>query len=166
MEKQEVTRLFNRYRNDVYRLALSYLCNIQDTEDVCQGVFLKLLEKNITLQPGSEKAWLLTCTANACKNHLRTLRQHRTEPLDAVFGCCEDPERNVIHAVMSLPPKYRIPIHLYYYEGYSQDEIARILNLTRTAVQTRMARARAMLGKELHDYDESLPKTDGQTDPV
>jgi len=52
--------------------------------------------------------------------------------------------------VGALPPKYRAVIHLYYYEGYQQDEIAGILGITRTAVQTRMQRARKLLEKELN----------------
>ena len=51
--------------------------------------------------------------------------------------------------VGQLPPKYRAVVHLYYYEGYDQSEIASILGITRTAVQTRMQRAREKLGKEL-----------------
>lgn len=52
------------------------------------------------------------------------------------------------------PPKYRIVVHLYYFEGYDQREIADILHITRTNVQTRMSRARAILKKDLSDYEE------------
>lgn len=160
MDKQEVTRLFDLYRDDVFRLAFSYLRSRQDAEDICQTIFLKLLEQNITLLPGKEKSWLLTATANACKNHLRTLRFHPTTSLEELPLTWEDADRTVIQTVLSLPPKYRIPIHLYYYEGCSQEEIAKILGLTRTAVQTRMARGRAMLRKELCCNDEPLLQDD------
>ena len=63
-------------------------------------------------------------------------------------------------AVQALPPQYRAVVHLYYWEGYDQGEIGEILHLSRTAVQTRMQRARAMLKKELSD-DEGLPAHDG-----
>ena len=72
MEKAEVGRLYDIYAQDVYRLALSYLRNPQDAEDICHSVFLALVEKDVHLFPGSEKAWLLKCTANACKNHLKS----------------------------------------------------------------------------------------------
>ena len=61
---------------------------------------------------------------------------------------------------MALPPKYRAVIHLYYWEGLPQGEIGDILHISRTAVQTRMQRARAMLKKELSD-NEPLPAHDG-----
>ena len=72
MEKQEVARLYDAYSRDVYRLALTYLRSMQDAEDICQSVFLKLLETNTALLPKKEKAWLLKCTANACKNQLKS----------------------------------------------------------------------------------------------
>lgn len=160
MDKQEVSRLFGLYRDDVFRLAFTYLHSRPDAEDICQNVFLKLLEQNITLFPGREKAWLLTATANGCKNALRALRKHPTTPWEELAIACGDEDRTVTQAVLALPPKYRIPIHLYYYEGCSQEEIAKILGLTRTAVQTRMARGRALLRKELCCNDGPLLQDD------
>lgn len=57
---------------------------------------------------------------------------------------------------MALPAKYRAPVHLYYYEGYSQKKIARILSLSLTTVQTRMQRARNLLRKELCNDEINL----------
>ena len=68
----------------------------------------------------------------------------------------------VYAAVKALPPKYRAVVHLYYYEGYDQGEIGEILHISRTAVQTRMSRARAMLKMELNGDDgEEIPAYDG-----
>ena len=149
VEKKEVARLYDAYAQDVFRLALSYLYNSQDAEDVCHSVFLTLVEKDVTLFPGHEKAWLLKCAANACKDLLRSFwKQHRQE-LDENMVFSDNRDRELWAVVGSLPPKYRAVVHLYYYEGYSQEEIANILGITRTAVQTRMQRAREQLGKEL-----------------
>ena len=150
MDKWEVGKLYDTYAQDVYRLALSYLRNTQDAEDVCHGVFLTLVEKNITLFPGKEKAWLLKAAANACKNHLKSFWKLNREELDDRMVFADDGDRDLWAIVGTLPPKYRAVIHLYYYEGYPQDEIARILGITRTAVQTRMQRARNLLEKELN----------------
>ena len=150
MDKWEVGKLYDTYAQDVYRLALSYLRNTQDAEDVCHGVFLTLVEKDITLFPGKEKAWLLKAAANACKNHLKSFWKLNREELDDRMVFADDGDRDLWAIVGTLPPKYRAVIHLYYYEGYPQDEIARILGITRTAVQTRMQRARNLLEKELN----------------
>ena len=150
MDKWEVGKLYDTYAQDVYRLSLSYLRNTQDAEDVCHGVFLTLVEKDIALFPGKEKAWLLKAAANACKNHLKSFWKLNREELDDRMVFADDGDRDLWAIVGTLPPKYRAVIHLYYYEGYPQDEIARILGITRTAVQTRMQRARNLLEKELN----------------
>jgi RNA polymerase sigma-70 factor (ECF subfamily) len=151
VEKQQIARLYEAYGKDVYRLALSWLHSSHDAEDILQSVFLKLLNKDITLFPGGEKAWLLTCTANACKDHLRAFWQRSTQPLDDQIIAPTEADRSLWEVVGRLKPTYRAVIHLYYYEGYSQDEIAKILGISRTAVQTRMQRAREILKKELNE---------------
>ena len=149
MEKFQIVKLYETYANDVYRLALSWLHSTHDAEDILQSVFLKLLEKDITVFSGSEKAWLLKCTANACKNHLRSFWQRNTQALDDNIVLPTNEDRDLWDAVGKLKPTYRAVIHLYYYEGYQQDEISRILGISLTAVQTRMHRAREFLKKEL-----------------
>lgn len=149
MEKMEVAKLYDIYAQDVFRLALSYLYHSQDAEDICHSVFLTLVEKDITLFPGSEKAWLLKCTANACKDLLKSFWKQNREDMDENMVFADDRDRELWAVVGTLPPKYRAVVHLYYFEGYSQEEIAKILGITRTAVQTRMQRARNLLEKEL-----------------
>lgn len=149
MEKTEITQLYEDYAQDVFRLALSYLYNSQDAEDICHSVFLTLVEKDITLFPGREKAWLLKCAANACKDQLRSFWKKNRQELKDTMALTDDRDRELWAVVGQLPPKYRAVVHLYYFEGYSQEEIAQILGITRTAVQTRMQRARTMLEKEL-----------------
>ena len=112
MEKLEVGRLYDTYSQDVYRLALSYLRNTQDAEDICHSVFLPLVEKDITLFPGKEKAWLLKCTANACKNHLKAFWQKNREDLDENMVFTDSRARELWAVVGTLPKKYRAVVHL------------------------------------------------------
>ena len=149
MDKTQVAKLYDQYAQDIFRLALSYLYNTQDAEDICHSVFLTLVEKDVTLFQGREKAWLLKCAANACKDQLRSFRKQNWEQPDENMVFTDPRDRELWAVVGNLPPKYRAVVHLYYYEGYSQAEIAKILGITRTAVQTRMQRAREQLGKEL-----------------
>ena len=151
MENESLSQLFALYGDDVFRLALGYLGNGQDAEDVCQNVFLQLAEKNTQLEKGKEKHWLLKCTANACKNTLRSFWRRNRNELSETIPALDDSETELWDAVMHLPPKYRAVLHLYYYEGYDQGEIGKILHISLTAVQTRMSRAREMLKKELYD---------------
>lgn len=150
MTGSQLSELFARYGDDVYRFAYSITRHAADAEDVCQSVFCRLAEGRTELKPGKEKAWLLACAANACKNRFRFLKRWQSLPLEAA-DVPGGNGREVLEAVLSLPEKYRAPVHLYYYEGYSQGEIADILGLRLTAVQTRMQRARAMLKEVLSD---------------
>lgn len=151
MTAVRLSELFALYGDDVYRFAYSFTRHAADAEDVCQSVFCRLAEGRTELEPGKEKAWLLACTANACKNRFRFLKRWASLPLEAAADVPGEDGRAVLEAVLSLPEKYRAPVHLYYYEGYSQGEIADILGLRLTAVQTRMQRARAMLKEVLSD---------------
>ena len=153
MTADQLGELFTRFADDVYRFAYSCTRHAADAEDVCQSVFCRLAEGRTELEPGREKAWLLTCAANACKNRFRFLRRWEGLPLEAAEAVPDESGRAVLEAVLCLPEKYRAPVHLYYYEGYSQKEIAEILGLRLTAVQTRMQRARAILKEVLSDDD-------------
>ena len=147
---QNVESLFSTYRDDVFRLAVSYTRNIQEAEDVCQTVFLKLLEQK-HIQPGKEKAWLMQVTANQCRSLLRSAWWKKTAPLEDVL-ISEDPVTDeVLSSVMELQPEYRVVIYLHYYEGYTTAEIAKLLKITQSAVTTRLSRARSILQEKLKE---------------
>ena len=153
MERGEIECLFEMYFEDVFRLALSYLHNKQDAEDISQSVFMKLIRYQKPIQKGKEKSWLLACTANACKDHLKSFWQKNTVELDETIVFTSEMDKELWEAVDSLAPKYRVVVHLYYYEGYSQEEIAEILKISRTAVQTRVSRAKSQLKEVLSKYE-------------
>ena len=150
MDREEFERLYATYASDVYRLALSYLHSVHDAQDICHDVFAQLLCRSIRLPVEKEKAFLLTCTANACKDLLRSFWRTRVEALDETIPYSTQMDLALWDAIGKLPPKYRAVIHLYYYEGYSQKQIAEILKISRAAVQARMDRARTQLKKELN----------------
>ena len=136
--------LFQRYKDDVYRLALSYTRNPQEAEDVCQTAFLKLMEQE-HITPGKEKPWLMQTAANACRNLLRSSWWKGTTALDETLAAEERGLDHVQRSVMSLPPKYRVVVYLHYYEQYTTAEIAELLHISRSAVTTRLDRARKQL---------------------
>ena len=151
----DVMELFHRYRDDVYRLAVSYTHSVQDAEDICQTVFLKLMEQD-ELTPGKEKAWLMQVTANQCRSLLRCVWRKRTEPFEEESLkekiWIEQPElHDIWECIRKLKPKYRVVVYLFYYEGYVTKEIADILHISNTAVTTRLSRARQILVEELKE---------------
>lgn len=121
-----------QYKDTVYRIAFTYLRNQADAEDVAQETFLKFyLREKPFPDVGSEKAWLIRVTLNACHNLRRSVWfQNRAELPENLATAFETPQDNALYAaVFSLPEKYRVVILLYYYEEYSVQEISEMLQL-------------------------------------
>ena len=146
----DIESLFQQYKDDVYRLALSYTKSIPEAEDVCQTVFLKLVEqKKIT--PGKERAWLMQVTANTCRNMLRSSWWKRTVPMEETLTAPEPQYTDIWEKVMALPPKYRVLVYLRYYEELSTKEMAELLHISQSAVTTRLSRVRQILKAQLQE---------------
>lgn len=145
----DVESLFEQYKDDVYRLALSFTRNPQEAEDVCQTVFLKLMESRVT--PGKERSWLMQVTANQCRSLLRSHWWRSTAPLEECVHTLETPENTVLAAMMTLPPKYRVVLYLHYYEGQSSAVIGKLLHISQSAVTTRLSRGRQLLKDALKE---------------
>ena len=147
--------LVNKYENTLFRTALAILGDRAGAEDAVQDTFLRYLEKRPEFADGNhEKAWLLRVTANACKSRLRTLKLHPVAELLEDYPAETAEESGVLEAVLALEGKYRLPVYLYYYEGYSVQEAAAILGLNPSTVQTRLQRAREKLKKALTEEGE------------
>ena len=70
--------------HDILRLAYAYLRSRADAEDVCQDVLLKLMtDAGRFRSPEHERAWVIRCTANACKDVLKSAARRTSEPLEA-----------------------------------------------------------------------------------
>ena len=148
LDRQEAERLAETYADLILRLAYTYLNHTQDAQDICQTVFLKLLEKAPAFaSPAHEKAWIIRTTANACKDLLKSHWHKTTVTLDAAAAVpAPQPEAgSLLEAVGRLPPPYRVVIYLYYYEGYSVEEVGRLIGRKASTVQTQLARGREKL---------------------
>jgi len=149
----ETDRALSLYADMVRRICLYRLQDRAETEDVFQDVFLKYLLYDGAFQDEEhEKAWFIRVTLNACKDHLRSLLRRPTVPLETLeeeAGPLEPERREVLEAVLSLPPKYRDVIYLHYYEGYSAAEIAVLLKTRENTVYSHLSRGRDMLRVKL-----------------
>lgn len=140
----DVLYLFHRYRDDVYRLAVSYTRSREEAEDVCQTVFLKLLE-NPDITAGKERAWLMQVTVNTCRDVLRSSWWKRTVPLENLDAVSQTEMDEMVFLMQKLPPKYRVVLYLHYYEQYTTQEIAKLLQIPTGTVSTRLRRGREQL---------------------
>jgi RNA polymerase sigma factor (sigma-70 family) len=146
-----IFELVQKHSDMVLRLAITYLKNITDAEDVCQNVFIKIFEQNKTFEnPEHEKAWIIRVTINACKDVIRSPWKKRFCRIDEVALPIKDKEyRGVVSSVLELPIKYRSVIYLHYFENYSTLEIAKLLNIKDATVRTQLKRARGILKTKL-----------------
>lgn len=160
-EREAVEALVRKYEKSVYRLAYSYMKNRHDTDDIYQEVFLRYFRKKPEFESEEhEKAWFIRTTVNCCKSYFRSGWFQRTTSLDERTKGQEDSyeigEHNeLLEAVMALPTKYRMAVHLFYYEGYSVQEIAELTGEKVTTVTTRLNRAREKLRDLLDDGEFS-----------
>lgn len=155
--EEQYTDLVNKYIDTVFRVALNYLKNPTEAEDVTQTVFEKLwCQTNFFEGEAHIKHWLIRVTINACKHILRS-PWWKQEPIEdyARILAFENRERSDLFcAVMKLPKKYRLPIYLFYYEGYDTSEIGKILKIPKGTVCTNLRRGRELLKKTMQEVDE------------
>lgn len=127
---KDIEDIYRRYVDMLYRVAYSFMKNSADAEDMVQETFIRLLRSGTSFASEQhEKAWLIVTVSNLCKSALRSPWQRR-EALDAV---------------LALPEDYKLPVYLYYYEGYPTADIARMLDVAPATVRSRLNRARKKL---------------------
>ena len=151
MDKTELFhQTYESYGAALYRFCLLQMKNPADAEDVLQEVFLKRLYRAPDFQTTEhERRWLFRVALNQCKDEWKK-RNRADIPLDAAILVAVPPEeREVLEQVAALPEKLRTVIHLYYYEGYTLEEIASLLGVTVSAVKMRMKRGRDALRNRL-----------------
>ena len=153
--RMETQALAETYRDRLFAAAFQVCGNAADAEDAAQEALLRyhISEKQFESEQHI-RAWLLRVAINCAKNASRSFFRRNTVPLETymetlVFDSGES--REIFREVMSLPEKYRLVIHLYYYEDYTVAEIGRILGLTESNVKVRLSRGRQLLKKALQE---------------
>jgi RNA polymerase sigma-70 factor (ECF subfamily) len=150
----DLTTAVYKYRKTVFHVALGYVKNIHDADDIAQNVFLKFWDKQETfITEEALKAWLIRVTINESKNHLKSAWIRKRNDLDESMTAPENESYGIIEYVKRLKPKYRTVIYLYYYEKYSANEIAEILKMPPSTVSTQLQRAREQL-KEIIEKED------------
>ena len=159
--KPIVEMLVEEYQNNIFAAAFSICKNAQDAEDVVQDTFIQYMLNNKDFESEVHiRAWLLRVAINKAKNKNNTFFKRKSLPLKnyietLTFESKESSE--IFETVMTLPEKYRIVIHLFYYEDYTIKEIAEVLKLTPSNVKVRLSRGRKFLRntlKEVWEDDE------------
>ena len=151
----ETDEAFQRYADRVYASAFSVTRNPTDADDATQDTFLRYHTRNDDFENEAHlKAWLLRVAINRAKDLAGSFWRRNTTALEEymetlVFEMPEDSE--LFCAVMALPEKYRVVIHLHYYEGYGVEEIAALLGRRAGTVKSQLNRGRMLLKNALQE---------------
>jgi RNA polymerase sigma factor (sigma-70 family) len=155
---RDFDRLYRRHAATVYRYAYAVLGSSADAEDVTQQTFLnayRAMEKGT--RPRKAENWLVTIAHNELRRHFQTTQRQRLEvELDAEFSQ-PAPERSdpsvadIVRALQQLPPAQRSALVMREFEGRSYAEVAEIMDVSQSALETLLFRARKSLAEELED---------------
>lgn len=152
--KFDSKNLIDKYSDMIYRIALGYLRNKEDAEDVVQDVFLKYIKhiksNRYFNNEIHEKCWLIRVTINVCHNKLKHIKNQRNVILENNFYFeFDEEEYAILESIDKLEEKYKIVFELFYIRDFKISEISKILNISEASVKTRLKRAREKLRKNL-----------------
>jgi RNA polymerase sigma-70 factor (ECF subfamily) len=180
-EQDAVGDLANTYGSKVYQLALRYLKNHEDAEEVTQDVLLKVSQRIDAFRGDAAlSSWIYRITFNSAMSKLRSGRAARQAAVDEVArdgGSVRpaahldiaDPsplaDEEVLHgelraalakALRELPVLYRTPIILRDIAGLSTEEASAVLNVKGQTLKSRLHRGRLILRDQLADFADGL----------
>jgi RNA polymerase sigma-70 factor, ECF subfamily len=166
--------IYDEHKNLVYNLALSYVQNSADAQDIAQEVFVKVYQNLHRYDPAtaSLKTWIYRITINQSLDFLKTqktqkrfgflvniFRPESNEPLPELKNfhhpgvAMEDMEslQNLFRHINSLPDNQRTVVILLKIEDRTQKEVAEIMNISPKAVESIFQRAKLSLRKKLEN---------------
>ena len=155
LDREDYERIVHTHMDTIYRIAVSYTKTPADADDIVQQTFVKLLsKKGVFTDEEHEKRWLIRVCINECNSFFssfwrRNVDSFETMTTEPQFTTQENTD--LYDAVKRLPGKCSIVVYLFYYEGYSTREIAKLLHIKEATVRTRLVRARKLLKEQLRE---------------
>ena len=155
-------RMVQQYEKELLRICYVYLRDRTAAEDIVQETFLKAFRHMDSFRgASSEKTWPIRIAINCCRDYRRSAWYRYMDfrvsvdqmPFPTAAPPCDD-HIALTMAIMKLKPKYMEVVLLYFYEGYSMKEIAKMLDLTESAVSSRIRKARQKLKDELEGGED------------
>ena len=166
------TRLVEAYQKPFYNLAYRMLGEGAEAEEAAQEAFIRAYTQLSTYQPDRKfSSWMLSITSHYCIDLLRRRRliwlsiEDEEAPAEALVTPELGPEEAMLEAeqektvrkmLATLPPDYRLPIILRYWNDLSYEEIAEATHSTVSAVKSRLFRARAMLAERAGQFQLAM----------
>ncbi|MEZ5102897.1 MAG: RNA polymerase sigma-70 factor [Draconibacterium sp.] len=166
-DKKAFQELFERYAPRIYNFSLSYLKDKNDTEELVQNVFLKIWEKRDLLNASQNiKAFIFKIAVNTIYDFIRRkniesafldyarLNYTTNENYTWHSVIFEEMQQNLNALLAQMPEQQQKIFRLSKLEGFSNDEIAKKMNLSKRTVENHLYRALTFLKK--HFASESF----------
>jgi len=158
-ERKAQMELYRQYCDGMFCVAMRFLKNASDAEDILQDAFVKAFQK-LDQYKGevSFGAWLKRIVVNKCIDFLKVKRENYLSLDETYMQVAEDDNWEVEdgismdeikYAIECLPEKYKYVVMLYLIEGYDHSEISEILKISETASRTQLMRAKNKLKESL-----------------
>lgn len=156
---QSLGRWMAEYGDELQRLCFLMLSDHALAEDALQDTFLKAFQAHAKFKgESSEKTWLTRIAVNCCHD-LRRKSWFKRIDWSAELASIPDTadhyaqvDDTVAREVLCLPPKYRDPVLLFYYQNFDTKEAAEILGIPQSTALTRLRRARLLLKDALKEW--------------
>ena len=159
--REDIELTINEYSGLLFKSCFLILKNKQDAEDVVQETFYKYITNSkIFASKEHKKAWLLRVSYNICKNMIRFKTMHAHVSFDEVERYIVNKSNTTNEDILDLIEvsnmsyENKCVVILHYFEGYSIDETASILDITPSAVKKRLQRARTKLKKTYEEVSQ------------
>lgn len=153
--RRPVQELIESYQNNLFVAAFQICKSREDAEDIVQETFIQYHTTKKEYESEEHiRAWLLRVAINKAKNISTTFWRRNKQSLEDYIETLTfetKSDGDLFETVMGLPQKYRIVIHLFYYEEYSVQEIAKVLKLSESNVKVRLMRGRKLLKDALKE---------------
>jgi RNA polymerase sigma-70 factor (ECF subfamily) len=180
-EQEAVSELASVYGPRIHQLALRYMKNWEDAEEVTQDVLVKVVDKIDAFRGDAAlSSWIYRITFNTAMSRLRSARFSRPNEVSEAEVSPEAPERSrrldpadwssladdemlrsemrkrLVDSLVSLPAVYRIPVLLRDIQGLSTEEASAVLRVKSQTLKSRLHRGRLILRQRLADFAGGL----------
>ena len=155
-KEMHLEQLMNQYGDSLLRLCYLYLKDAALAQDAVQDTFVKAWKKLDTFEGrSSEKTWLCRIAVNTCRDYrknrwFRFVDMRRSiEDIPLPIQPVEPVVQEVYAIVKALPEKYRMCVLLYYWQQMTLEEVAQVLDISKSTVHHRLEKAKGLLKTEL-----------------
>lgn len=158
-DRKAQLKLYRQYCDGMYCVAMRFLKNADDAEDVLQESFVKAFQKIHQFKGDvTFGAWLKRIVINKSLDFLKSKKERMVELDETYMQIAEDDDWTVEDGITvdevklemeNLPEKYRYVVQLFLVEGYDHSEISQILNIPENTCRTQLLRGKGLLKEAL-----------------